>query len=218
MMWNKKNPAWFSTVLCFLLAGFVFTFVINILADDLVFVCRKNNDLFQVVKSMETPSVRFDKAEDALATLKTGDAALFLADGYPETTTNLSEQVFEQLSQKQVKAYIEFPGTLPGFEFRPMRRTRLERVVVLEDVFGEKLKPMDVLAIHDCHFVETEVDKPLLVLAGVAGYDTAVYGIDDVPSYPILFKRENLIVSTTKLSQFVTARYATYASIQAFWP
>jgi len=213
MVRSKKNLTWLWAMIC----AFAFLLPTHIQAGDLVFVCSENNDLYRVVKEMEIPCVRFDNAEAALAKLKAGDAAMFLADGYPETPTALSAEVFEQLRQKQVKAYIEFPGALPGFEFKPVRRAFRERVVVLEDAFGETLKPMDVLAIHDCHFVETEVDKPLLVLAGVAGYDTAVYGIDDVPSYPILFKHENLIVSTTKLSLFVTARYATYASIQAVW-
>ena len=204
-------------VMCLLLSMIVFALPANLPAGDLVFVCDENNDLFQVVKNMEVPCVRFDKAEDAVTELKTGDAVLFLANGYPATTTTLSAQVFEQLSQKQVKAYLEFPGVLPGFEFKPVRRAFRERVVVVEDIFGEKLKPMNVLAIHDCHFVETEVEHPLMVLAGVAGYDTAVYGIDDVSSYPILFTHQNLIVSTTKLSQFVTGRYATQESIQAVW-
>jgi len=186
-------------------------------AGELVFVCQENNDLYQVVKSMEIPCVRFDKAEEAVASLKAGDAVLFLADDYPETPTKLSAQVFEQLSQKQVKVYLEFPGTLPGFEFKPVRRALRERVVVVADVFGEKLKSMDVLAIHDCHFVETQVDQPLMVLACVAGYDTAMYGIDDVATFPILFAHQNMIVSTTKLSQFVTARYGTQESMQAVW-
>ena len=166
---------------------------------------------------MDVPCVRLDNTEDAVAKLKTGDAVLFLADGYPETTTVLSEQVFQELNRKQIKTYLEFPGTLPGFEFKPVRRALFERVVVVEGVFGEKLKPLDLLCIHDCHFAETEADQPLMVLARVAGYDTAIFGIDDVEKFPILFKHQNLVVSTTKLSQFVTARYATQASMQAAW-
>ena len=217
MVRNKKNPAWFSLVLSFIIPGFLFALPPYLQGGDLVFVCCENNDLYQVVKKMDAACVRFDKAEDALTGLKTGDAVLFLADGYPKTPTMLSEQVFQQLNQKRVKAYIEFPGELPGFEFKPVRRAFRERVVVVEDVFGEKLKPMDVLAIHDCHFMETKVAQPLMVLACVAGYDTAVFGIDDVPSFPILFTHQNLIVSTTKLSQFVTGRYATRESIQSVW-
>ncbi len=214
MQRNKIFFPWFFTVICLLFSGVLPHFSY---ASDLVFVCRENNDLYRVLKKMEVPCVRFDKAEEAAANLKNGDAVLFLADGYPEATTDLSGDVFRRLSEKQAKAYIEFPGALPGLEFKPPRRAFRERVVVLEDVFGEKLKPMDVLAIHDCHFVETEVEKPIMVIAGVAGYDTAIYGVDDVNKFPILFERDNILVSTTKLSQFVTARYATRDSIQAVW-
>jgi hypothetical protein len=147
------NCAWILLVMFFLLP-------VHVQAGDLVFVCCENNDLYQVVKNMDIACVRFDNAEDALAELNAGDAVLFLADGYPETTTTLSEHVFQQLNQKQVRVYLEFPGVLPGFEFKPVRRAFRERVVVVEDVFGETLKPMDVLAIHDCHFVETQVEQP----------------------------------------------------------
>jgi hypothetical protein len=53
----------------------------------------------------------------------------------------------------------------------------------------------------------------------VAGFDTAVYGLDDVKAWPILFEhpRGGILVSTTKLSQFVTARYATQDAMQAVW-
>jgi len=214
---NQNHFARFSTIGRLILSVFIFSLPARAPADDLVFVCLENNDLYQVVKQMNVPCVRFDQADEAVASLKSGDAVLFLADGYPETTTILSAQVFEQLNRKQVKVYLEFPGTLPGFEFKPVRRAFRERVVAVEDVFGEKLKPMDLLAVHDCHFVETETERPLMVLAGVAGYDTAIYGIGDVPVFPILFAHRNMIVSTTKLSQFVTARYGTQSSMQSVW-
>jgi len=216
-MTQNKKSVWLWGAWLLFVSGFFFLLPTGSQAGELVFVCSDNNDLYQVVTKMEIPCVRFDKAEDAVASLKTGDAVLFLADGYPKTTTDLSEQIFQQLSQKRVKVYLEFPGTLPGFEFKPVRRGRLERVVVTEDVFGETLKPMDVLSVHDCHLVETTVERPLMVLACVAGFDTAIYGIDDVPTFPILFTHENMVVSTTKLSQFVTGRYGTQASMQSVW-
>ena len=43
---------------------------------------------------------------------------------------------------------------------------------------------MRLLAIHDCHFVETQAKDPHLVLAKVAGYDTAVYGLEDTKAFP----------------------------------
>ena len=55
-----------------------------------------------------------------------------------------------------------------------MRHADLERAVVASDFFGESLEKMRLLVIHDCHFVEMQATDPYLVLAKVAGYDTAV--------------------------------------------
>ena len=212
----RFSLAWFTALSCVALSGF-FTMSANAQGGNLVFVSCEHNDLYNVLTAMGIPSLRFDTAEDALAALQTGDAVLFLAGGYPERTTDLSEEVFQQLNQKRVRVYIEFPGILPGFEIKPSRRSSLERVVVVEDVFGETPKPMDILVVHGCHFVEIEVEHPLMVIARVAGYDRAIYGIDDVPSFPILFNHQNFVVTTTKLSQFVTGRYATKQSFQSIW-
>ena len=102
---------------------------------------------------------------------------------------------------------------------KPPRRVSLERVVVASDAFGESLPRLRILAVHDCHFVETTAARPDLVVAKVAGFDRAVYGLDDVATYPVLFvhPRGDVLVSTTKLSQFVTARYATKDAMQAVW-
>ena len=91
--------------------------------------------------------------------------------------------------------------------------------MVAADIFGKSLQPMQLLAVHDCHFVELEAPKPYLVAAKVAGFDTAVYGLADVKAWPILFEhpRGGILVSTTKLSQFVTARYGTKPAMQAIW-
>ena len=99
------------------------------------------------------------------------------------------------------------------------RDAQLERAVVTSDVFGDALKRMRLLAIHDCHFVEIQAADPHLVAAKVAGFDTAVFGIEDVAVHPLLFELpdQNLLVATTKFSQFVTARYAPQDAIQVIW-
>ena len=78
---------------------------------------------------------------------------------------------------------------------------------------------MSLLAIHDCHFLEMEAEEPHLVLAKVAGYDTAAYGLQGIETFPLLFEHPNgrVMVSATKLSQFVTARYAPREGMQAVW-
>ena len=61
--------------------------------------------------------------------------------------------------------------------------------------------------------------KPHLVLAKVAGVDTAVFGLKDTPGEPLLFDhpRGNLLVATTKLSHFVTGRYMPEEAWRTIW-
>lgn len=186
----------------------------------LIFACRADNDLYAVFRSTtgrEAP--RFDSPATAIAKAPTGAGVLLLADDYPAKPTALDAAMFKTAAAKNLRLYVEYPGFLPGLEVKPPRRTALERAVVAADVFAPALEPMHLLAIHDCHFVEVAAPNPLLVVAKVAGFDKAVYGLEGTPAHPLLFEHApgRVLVSTTKLSQFVTARYATQAAMQALW-
>ena len=100
-----------------------------------------------------------------------------------------------------------------------MRHTLLERVVVSTDAI-KNLTKMQILSLHDCNYLPISVENPLLSVGKVARFDRAVYGLDkDANPGAIMFEisAENLLVSTTKLSQFVTARYAPKEAMQAIW-
>jgi len=199
-----------------------------------IFACTEDNDLYRVVTASGMPAVRFDEPAQAVRQAAAGAGVLILADEYPKETTPIAPRVFDEAASKKVRLYVEYPAALPDLTVGPPRfvlerplkhagdasaSTMLDRVVVTADVFGPSLERMRLLAIHDCHFVEVQAEKPYLVAARVAGYDTAVFGIDDVKSWPILFEhpRGDILVSTTKLSQFVTARYAPKDAVQAVW-
>jgi hypothetical protein len=66
---------------------------------------------------------------------------------------------------------------------------------------------------------EISLRKPHLALARVAGVDTAVFGLKDTPSQPLLFDhpRGNLLVATSKLSHFVTGRYMPQEAWRVVW-
>jgi hypothetical protein len=185
----------------------------------LVFACAADNDLYRVMTAAGGAYPRYANAVEAVQGASNGAGVLILADGYPQKTTSIAPPVFGQAAQKNLRLYVEYPTALLGMTVGQPRRTQLERVVVSAEVFGESLKKMQLLAIHDCHFVEVQAEWPYLVAAKVAGFDTAVYGLGDVKTWPILFEhpRAAILVSTTKLSQFVTARYATQDAMQAVW-
>jgi len=185
----------------------------------LVFCCNADNDLYRVMAASGVEYPRYETAEQAIDAAPSGSGVLTLADGYPQKTTPIDLALFDRAAKRKLRLYVEYPASLPNMEVGQARRTRLERAVVASDVFGEALPKMRLLAIHDCHFVQTQAAEPYLVLAKVAGYDTAAYGLGGTTPFPILFEhpRGDVMVSTTKLSQFVTARYAPKDAWQTIW-
>ncbi len=191
-------------------------------AAPFTFSCRADNDLYAaLVKGRGAPAVRFDAPGDAVAAAPEGGAVLLLADGYPDRTTPLSSSLFEAAARKRLRLYVEFPSYLPGQDVGTPRGTTWERAVVSSDAFGPGLETLRILAIHGCRFVPARAASADIVMARVAGYDRAVYGLPAETS-PILFELPAvpgppILVSTTKLSQFVTGRYGPSEAWSEIW-
>ncbi|MFC4872522.1 hypothetical protein [Negadavirga shengliensis] len=154
----------------------------------------------------------------AIMEIPDGSVLMVLAEGYPMKKTNLEGTFFTLAEQKGIRYYIEYPSEVPGMVLpNESLRTRLERGVVVQDVFGAGLRPMSILGINDCHVIQVNHDDPLLVLAKVAGLDKAEYGIDDVETYPLLIKHQSGLVAFTKLSNFAAGRYGPEDHWQTVW-
>ena len=192
----------------------------------LVFCCRADNDLYRVMASGGEPYPRCDTAADAIHAATEGAGVLILADGYPNEATPLDAAIFAQTAAKKLRLYVEYPSMLPNLEVGKTPtylktgpyQAIVERTVVASDAFGSELKKMRIMMIHDCHYLPVETQNPHLVLARVEGYDTAVYGLPK-ETHPILFEhpRGDILVATTKLSQFVTGRYAPTEAWGPVW-
>ena len=185
-------------------------------ALKLTFNCRQDNDLYSVTAQCGYKCARYGTAAEAVSKAPPGSAVLILADDYPAKTISVDKQLLDLAESKSLRLYVEYPGALHGFEIGPPRQTTWERIVVASDDFGEKLPGLRILMTHDCHFIPMTADHPLLVVARVAGFDKAVYGLP-AETYPILFESGNVLVATTKLSSFITGRYAPTADWQTVW-
>ena len=176
-----------------------------------------NSDLYITLKENKIPCNRYKTPEEAIENAHEGSGVMILAEGYPEQTTVMDSSLFEKARSKNLRLYLEYPSFLPGMKLPPSRPTSLERVVVSTDLI-ENLTKMQILAIHDCNYIPVSVENPFLSVSKVAGFDYAIYGIEDNSDVgAILFELQpgNLLVSTTKLSQFIKARYAPKESMQA---
>jgi hypothetical protein len=188
-------------------------------AAQFVFCCHPDNDLVQIAQQCAIRVQRFDSPLQAVRKAAEGSGVLILADDYPARTTDVGEAVFEHAARKGLRLYVEYPTRLPGIDVGASKALRLERVVVTSDAFGPGLPPMRIAMINDCHVVEVRADHPHLVMAKVAGVDEAVFGLKDTERFPLLFEHADgtILVSTTKLSHFVTGRYMPQDAWVAIW-
>jgi hypothetical protein len=189
----------------------------------LYFACSKHNDLYRVATAAGIACSRYGRAEETVLRAPEGAGVLVLAESYPHQGATVNAGLYLQAAKKRLRLYVEFPASIPGLNIgRPRRvaqgryRNILERCVVASDAFAPELKRLRILALHNCIYVPIEFQAAELVLARVAGFDTAVYGLPEKGTHPILFRHPDreILVATTKLSEFVGGRYAP----SAVWP
>lgn len=190
--------------------------------NDINLSCSDDNDLYRTLVENRIECTRYDSPEEAIDNSADGSVLLILADNYPYKTTSMDPQLFYKAEAKKLRLYVEYPSFLPGMEMGQPRGTHWERAVIASDAFAPEIEKLRILAIHDCHFIPVKAGNPDIVIARVAGFDNAVYGLPE-ETYPVLFEipeyneKGTFMVSTTKLSQFLTARYAPYDCWQAIW-
>lgn len=178
---------------------------------------KADNDLYRVFRLNDIECSRYDTPSQAIEKAPDGAPVLILADTYPSTATRIDESLLAKARGKNLRLYIEYPASLPRLRGGRPESTVWERAVITSERFGKSLERMRIVAIQDCHYVPFEVDDPWIVMAKVAGFDRAVYGVP-MSASPILFEHHSrLLVATTKLSQFVTGRYAPLDAWPTIW-
>lgn len=182
--------------------------------------CRDDNDLFVVMQKNSISCSRYDSPEEAIRNAPQGSGVLILADGYPVETTKTDSVLYAEAAAKELRLYVEYPSFIPGQKSGQPAGTQWERAVISSSAFAPELQKLRIIAIHDCRYIPLQVADPDIVVARVAGFDSALFGLPDLV-YPILAglprEKGTVMISTTKLSQFVTGRYAPYDAWKAIW-
>ena len=184
----------------------------------LTFSCAPDNDLFTIVSAAVSEVQRFDTPSGAVDAAEEGTGVLILADEYPARPTPLEAALFDRAAEKKLRLYVEYPAMLPGVDVGKPVGTHVERAVVASEFFGGDLQPLRIVSINGLHYVPVPAERPHVVAARVAGFDSAVYGLPDRTA-PILFEMpgRSVLVSTTGMSRFVTGRYAPQDAWHAVW-
>ena len=192
----------------------------------LVFSCSASNDLYKLLASGTPSFPRYEMPEEAVGRAAPGSGVLILAEGYPGKTTQLDAGLFHKAAEKSLRLYVEFPSLVPGLQVGEPRSIAkgyyynlLERVFVASDAFSPSLEKLAILDFHDARYVPLETANADLVLARAAGFDKAVYGLPTGGVKPILFKAPEgeVLVAATKLSRFITGRFAPTESWGIVW-
>lgn len=130
----------------------------------------------------------------------------------------VGEEFFRIARQKNIRVYVETPGYLPNIKIPDtLKSIKLERgVVTTKQIKG--VDSLAILGIYDHSFIPLKNVPSLIVVAKVAGYDKADYGLSETEVYPMLFKHEqNLLVATLNLSDYRTSRFGPEKSVKEVW-
>ena len=174
-----------------------------------------DNDLVNLLGKERFKIIRGDSVSKTLESAKPGSAVILVANEYPEKPQILSEKDLGTIKEKGLRVFAEFANVESGDH--ELKEISVERVVVTEPI-GDNLKPMDLLTINRAVYIKTEATDPMMVIARVAGFDTAVYGLEDTPYDPLVFKDgENLWIGTSKLTDFSKLRFMPESKWKPFW-
>ncbi|MCK5774675.1 MAG: hypothetical protein KAH25_00780 [Bacteroidales bacterium] len=175
--------------------------------------CNEDNDLYQLLKTREQSCTRYDDIASALEASPGNETLLILAKDYPNKKTVLPEGFYKKAKEKNLKVFIEFPDRLESGKTGEIKPTEKERLVVTSALLGKK-HSLDVLDAGLFSYVEVAHRESHLKGAKVAGFKKAVYGLENTPNFPILFEDGDVLISTTKLSDFKKSRYSPYGTCQ----
>lgn len=181
-------------------------------------VSAPDNDLLKTLSACGGSCRRFDDSRKAIDAVEDGSAVLLLASGYPERLTAIDRETWDAALRKRLRLYVEYPSYLPDATVGSPRDTKYERIVVTSEIFGDSLRPMRIALLSNARYVPVEAAKTHLVIAKVAGVDTAVFGLEGSAAEPLLFEHPcGFLVATSALSHFVGGRYLPGDAWRTIW-
>ena len=190
-----------------------------------------NNDLYKTLVSNFDGITLCDSLDKAIAlnsdssTNNDVKGIMVLADTYPAQKTSVTEAQAEAIASSNVRLYIEYPAnndTLGVSGYSGTTVMNYNRGVVTN---AEKMNMAkhSILYVHGARFVSKsltpssiDANKYWFVSSKVAGYDVAEFGISEA-TYSLIEVNKNVMIASTKFSQFISARYAPYERYQKFW-
>ncbi|MCM1178477.1 MAG: hypothetical protein NC308_07015 [Clostridium sp.] len=181
-----------------------------------LYCCAEDgNDLVELLEDEGFKIIRSFDVDEILDMAPEGSAVLILNPAYPDSVRLVTSGQASVAAAKKLRIFAEFASfsdTLPV-----LHEAVLERVVVVDSLAPE-LRPMDLLTVNRGYYFRESSDGAVMVLASVAGFDTAVYGLDNTPAWPLVHRAgDGMWLSTSQLSNFAKVRFLPEFRWKAFW-
>jgi len=167
-----------------------------------------------IVEVMEKDGYRVVPFTD-LREVPVGSRVLLLNPGYPDSVLLLGAEFKQIVNDRKLRVFAEFAA--PDTAVAELHTIQWERAVVCRHLCAE-LDSMDLLSVGNGVFCGAPSNaKVSVALAKVAGLWKAEYGLDGVPVYPMLYSKEGILYSTTRISDFAKMRFQSECKIKALW-
>ena len=184
---------------------------------DIVIYSKGDNDISDILKANNYSFVTFTDQLKAAKAAKRGGGILFIANGYPHSRLSFDKGVEDLITEKKLKVFIEYPAVSTKLSVeKDTMQTQLERAVIATNKI-KNVDSLDLIGIHNVSVIRSSAKNPLIIVAKVAGFDKAQYGISDVRHDPLLFRQGNVLVATTRLSNFLTSRFGPEDHVKPVW-
>lgn len=187
--------------------------------QKLIIAANQENDIVSILRGNHIDFILYNNMAEALKAAPDNAALMVLAEGCSELPAALPANFREQAAQKKLKLYMEYPATIPGVTGGEKHEIKLERAVIASDDFGNDLPRLMILTVPGSGFVTLNDTEPVIVLAKVAGFDRAVYGLPAEGVFTLLGRipGKNTLVSALKLSSFITGRFSPVNEWTQIW-
>lgn len=186
---------------------------------NLIITGAPENDITSI---LDESGIAFTSNKDISSALKEApenSGMMVLAQKPGCLPAGLPADFWKKAAEKNLKIYVECPGFMPGAKSPRKRAIGLERAVIASGALGEELLPLAILNVPASEFLEMEKNEPVIVLARVAGFDRAVFGLPEKDVFSLLgvMPEHNALVSALPLAFFVTGRFSPLREWVLVW-
>ncbi len=185
--------------------------------EPIIIYSNGDSDILKVLKVNNYPFKNINSQLQAVNQSPVGGGVVFVASQYPQKRFAFEKGIKQIIERKKLRVFVEYPDVSTGYSVsKDTMQTQLERGVInTSQIIGAD--SLDLIAVHNAYFVKSKAKNPLIIVAKVAGFEDAQYGISDVVHAPLLFKEGNALIATTRLSNSLTSRFGPVDHVKPVW-